>query len=54
MGCPVLLCLTVTIINYYRCDNLRDTLRRELKEYVNDNLVLCINMIENHQDNLTT
>jgi hypothetical protein len=51
MCCPVLVCLVVFIV---KCENLRETLQRELKEYVKDNLVFYINIINNHQDNHTT
>jgi hypothetical protein len=42
MICPGAICLIAVLINYYRFRNLRETLKRELKEYFKDNLVDCI------------
>jgi hypothetical protein len=54
MVCPILVCLAVFIVNYYRCDDLRETLQRELKEYVRDHLVFNVNIIQRHQDTHAT
>jgi hypothetical protein len=45
MGCPVLVCLTVSLINYYRCKNLRETIKRELKEYLHCSFFHCLNTL---------
>jgi len=42
MFCPQLICLTVFMMNYNRCKNMRDTLKRELKEWFNHDLIQCI------------
>jgi hypothetical protein len=42
MFCPQLICLTVFMMNYNRCKNMRDTLKRELNEWFNHDLIQCI------------
>jgi hypothetical protein len=54
MGCPVLICLTVFIVNYCRCKNLRETLQRELKEHIDENCLFYTNIINRLQNSHTT
>ncbi len=42
MFCPVLICLTIFFVNYTRNNTMRETLQRELKNYLDCDSVACV------------